>query len=396
MKKILMVLEAEFPSDERVEKEITSLKEAGFEVNIAVYTFVDRPFVENYNNYKIYRKKISPLLYKSSAASLIIPFYFQFWYRFLNEILKSDTYDFIHIHDLPLSETGYKLARKFNLKLVCDQHEYYSNWIVRTRHYNTFAGRIIRRLSNWEKYEKACLKKADMVVTVAESLGEIYIKRTGVLPDKIVTLPNTPSVAIFNPVNVDEQIKLPYRNRFVLFYAGGLDYLRGIDFILEGLSVLKNEINNILFLVAGKENRSFSVQDLITRYGVEDYVSFVGWVPLKELPSYVAASNICLFVPKADNLEINNTIVTKIYQYAAMGKPVIVSEARLMKEFVESNRIGYSVSFGNVGELCSVVRKIYTNPEIVEDIRQNGFMVARQNSWELTSRPFIEKYKNLN
>jgi len=396
MKKILMVLEAEFPSDERVEKEIESLKEAGFEVNIAVYTFIDRPLIEKYNNYKIYRKRISMLLYKSSAASLVIPCYFRFWYRFLNKVLKKEKYDFIHIHDLPLSKPAYKLALKYNLKLICDQHEFYSNWIVRTRHYNTISGKIIRRLSNWEQYENKYLNKADLVITVAESLRDLYIKKINIIPDKIVTLPNTPSIAIFNPANVDENIISTYRNRFVLFYAGGLDYLRGIDFILEGLSVLKSEIRNILFLVAGKENRSFSMEDLISRHGVEENVSFIGWVPLKELPSYVAASNICFFVPKADNLEINNTIATKIYQYAAMGKPVIVSEARLMKEFVEKNQIGYSVPFGNVQELCSVVRTIYGNPGISESIRQKGFNVVKLNSWELSSLPFIKKYKNLN
>jgi glycosyltransferase involved in cell wall biosynthesis len=396
MKRILMVLDAEFPPDERVEKEIESLKQAGYEVNIAVYTFTDRPLFESFNNYIIYRKKISKLLYKSSAASLVLPFYFKFWYRFLSKILKDAQYDFIHIHDLPLSKTGHKLALEHNMKLICDQHEYYSNWIIRTKHYNTFTGRIIRRLSHWERYERKYLNKADMVVTVAESLRELYIKRTGILPDKIVTLPNTPSVAIFNPASVNEKIALAFKDRFVLFYAGGLDYLRGIDFILEGLSVLKNEINNILFLAAGKENKSFSIKTLITRYGVEENVSFIGWVPLKELPSYVAASHICFFVPKADNLEINNTIVTKIYQYASMGKPIVVSEARLMKEFVERNQIGYSVPFGDVMELCSVVRKIYSHPEISENIRQKGIIVAKQNSWELTSLPFIEKYKQLN
>ena len=54
-------------------------------------------------------------------------------------------------------------------------------------------------------------------------------------------------------------------------------------------------------------------------------------------------------------MEINNTIATKIYQYAAMGKPVIVSEARLMKEFVEANKLGFSVHFGNVEEFCQSI-----------------------------------------
>ena len=37
--KILMLLENEFPPDERVEKEIADLLKSGFEVAIATYTF---------------------------------------------------------------------------------------------------------------------------------------------------------------------------------------------------------------------------------------------------------------------------------------------------------------------------------------------------------------------
>ncbi len=97
-----MVLAGEFPPDERVEKEIESLQKAGFTVAIAVYTMQNKPAVELYHDYVIYRKNISRLLYKSSAAALILPFYFNFWYGFLDSILKKEQFHFIHIHDLPL------------------------------------------------------------------------------------------------------------------------------------------------------------------------------------------------------------------------------------------------------------------------------------------------------
>ena len=179
-----MVLAGEFPPDERVEKEIESLQKAGFTVAIAAYTMQNKPAVELYHDYIIYRKNISRLLYKSSAAALILPFYFNFWYRFLDSILKKEQFHFIHIHDLPLSKTGYQLARKHNLKLICDQHEYYSNWIVRTRHYNTGMGKIIRTFSNWTQYERKYLQKADLVITVADSLKEIYINQVKVFAGK--------------------------------------------------------------------------------------------------------------------------------------------------------------------------------------------------------------------
>jgi hypothetical protein len=74
--KILMILENEFPPDERVEKEIAVLQNSGFELAIAAYTFKNKPNIEKYNGYTIYRKKIPLLIYKSSAAGLIQPFYF--------------------------------------------------------------------------------------------------------------------------------------------------------------------------------------------------------------------------------------------------------------------------------------------------------------------------------
>jgi glycosyltransferase involved in cell wall biosynthesis len=395
MKKVLMVLDKEFPSDERVEKEIRSLQENGFTVAIAVYTFGSRPLQENFNGYTIYRKPISKFTFKSSAAILVMPHYFRFWYAYLDEILRKDKFDIIHIHDLPLSGTGYEMAVKYNLKLVCDQHEFYSNWIVRTNHYNTLPGKIIRLFSNWIKYEKESLSKADLVITVADSLKKLYIDKVGIRPDKIITLPNTPGLSVFNYNNVDPSVGDRFKGRYILFYAGGLDHLRGIEFVIEALQELKKTIPEILFVIAGKENRSFNLQELIRHHHAEENVVFAGWLPLKELPSYIAMSHICVFVPRADNLEINNTIVTKIYQYASMGKPIIVSEAALMKKFVETNRIGYSVPYGNIPEFCEKVKFIKNHPELDSLIRANGVNIAEQNSWENTSVEFIERYKEL-
>jgi glycosyltransferase involved in cell wall biosynthesis len=390
-----MVLESEFPPDERVEKEIESLLHIGISVSIAVYTFSGRPSKEVYKGYTIYRKPISKYLYKSSAAILLLPCYSIFWYRFLNTLLKREKYDCLHIHDLPLSRVGHHLARRYKLKLVCDQHEYYSNWIVRTRHYNTFMGRIIRYFSNWTKFERKYLQKADLVITVEDSLRQIYLDKVKIVADRIITLPNTPRGQIFHAGNLNPEIVARYRDDFMLFYAGSLDHLRGIDFVAACMAHLKDEISNIKFLIAGKENRAFHLQKIISEYHLEQVVEFVGWIPLDLLPSYVAASRVCVFVPRADNLEINNTIATKIYQYAAMGKPVIVSEARMMKEFVESNRIGYSVRYGDITGFCAIVRKLHNHPEIAEEIRSRAVVVASHYTWENTSRDFIGYYTNL-
>jgi glycosyltransferase involved in cell wall biosynthesis len=387
---ILMVLEKEFPPDERVEKEAYSLSLAGNKIIIACFTFTNKPSAEDFKYYRVIRKPIPKLIYKSSAAILLIPFYFRYWKRHLEQIIIDEKINVIHIHDLPLSKTGYKLCKKYGLKLVCDQHEYYSNWIIHTAHYNTLAGKIIRRLSNWRKYEKKYLNKADLVITIEEPLRKEYIDKIKISTDKIIKIPNTPLKRVFNTNNIKQDIIHYYKNDYVIFYAGGIDILRGIEMVINALPVIKNKIPNVKFVLAGQIQKGFDLYNNARNSNVYNLVSFVGWIPVEDLPSYIFASKICVFTPPVNREEINKTIATKIYQYASMGRPILVSKAELMKQFVESNKLGYSVS--NYKEFADKVIFLYNNPLEYQKISENNLSISGKYHWEVTVNQLIEFY----
>src|SRR5664279_5405694 len=111
--KILMVLETEFPPDVRVENEMLALKAAGHEVHLACSTRKKRPEKESFGKSTIHRKKITSFIYKSSVGCLKFPFYFNFWRNFIFTICAVEKFDVIHIHDLPLSQIGVEVKRKF-------------------------------------------------------------------------------------------------------------------------------------------------------------------------------------------------------------------------------------------------------------------------------------------
>ena len=205
-------------------------------------------------------------------------------------------------------------------------------------------GKCVKALSNWGKYEKKCLPEADLVVTVEAPLRDIYISTPQVDSKKIVVLPNTPSATVFNPGQVDQKIIEKYKGKFVLFYAGNIDILRGIDTILESLSLIRNTIPDFKFVLAGRFNKKYyDPLKYANQLGVTDLIEYLGWIPLNLLPSYISASKICIHIPPAITLEVNNSIATKIYQNVIMHKPTIVGQARMMKDFVEENKIGLSI-----------------------------------------------------
>lgn len=386
--KILMLLEREFPQDERVEKEIVSLMEAGHEVRIATYTFSQRPDAESYQGYTIYRKEISRLMYKLGAAILVLPFYFKFWRKYIEQIYGEWEFEALHIHDLPLARLGVEYKRKYKTLFIADQHEMYSSWIVQTGHYNTFTGKIVKGLSSWVKYERKCLKEADLVCTVEEPLRSIYLDKYKLDPDRVIVIPNTPLRTLYQ-VRAKKQV----HEGFKLFYCGGMDILRGLDTAIRALPLLQEEIPEIRLVLVGRENKHVDLKSLAESLGVGDLLEFRGWVDYRELPLEIDRSDICFFIPPADREEIHNTIATKIYQYMARGKPVIVGSARYMKQFVEEQEIGLAVDEQDPQSFAEAVKKIYQDPQLYKMLSGNAQKTIPSYYWEETIQGLLLKYK---
>lgn len=394
-----MILDRDFPPDARPEKEAISLIEAGYEVFILGYTWQGRPKSEIYKGIHLTRFVMSRKVQrKLSPTYLALPFYRWIWHKQIDAFVKDNNIDIIHVHDLPLTDIAHKVAKKYGCKVVCDQHEYWSNWIVNTAHYNTKLGKIVKALSNWKKYEKENLLKADMVITVTDPLKECYLNEVGVAPHKIVTVPNTPSRDVFKKENVDPTIVQKYKDDFVLIYAGVMDVLRGVEVMIRALPEMEKHIPNIKVLLVGRFSKNCNPLKLAEELGVAHRVEYTGWVEHDLLPSYMAASSICLFTPFSNHGEINNTIATKIYQYLAMHKPIITSDAKMMYDFVVNNKIGYAIDPNYPKQLEKVVVDFYNNFE-----KENKRIITRCKHliehdtifWDQTVKEMVHMYKKL-
>jgi glycosyltransferase involved in cell wall biosynthesis len=394
---ILMILDGEFPPDERVEKEAISLINEGNSISILCLNYGKHPEEENYKGIRIKRLRIDKnFRNKIMATYLVLPFYRMFWKKAVKKFLSENHTDVIHVHDLPLSDIAISLRKTHNLKVVCDQHEFYSNWIVRTAHYNTFTGKIVKALSRWDIYERKNLSAADLVVTVEEPLKEIYISKVGLKGNNIVVLPNTPNASLFDSSKKDQAIIEKYRDNFVIFYAGTIDILRGLNTIIDALPLLRESIPGLKFIFAGRfRGKYYNPVEYIEKLGVTDLTDYLGWVPLDKLPYYISASHVCIHVPPATSMEVNNSIATKIYQYVLMNKPIVVGQARMMKEFVEGNKVGLSIKESDPIDLAEKIRLLYSTQTLRAEYIVNTRKIAPKYSWEETSKPFIESYKKL-
>lgn len=388
--KVLMVLDHEYPADIRIEKEVNTLKKAGFEVDLACLTQKNRMLEEQINGLTIYRRAISNFRLKTSVGALKFPFYFNFWCSFLTVLLSKKDYDAIHIHDLPLAKVGYSLSKKFNIKFVLDLHENWPVLLDLSPHTKSFLGRILSSNKQWLKYENKYASLADGLVVVAEEMKRRLLRK-GVVNSNITVVPNTTDVDVF-----DEFIDLiPDNNFFTLYYSGGINKHRGLEIVIEGLSELDLPENFRFWVVGGGRNEPH-IKKMVANLGLSNHVHFFGWKSQKEVFQLLLQSDVAV-IPHLKTEHSDNTSPNKIFHYMLAKKPILASNCNYIQNIIDNEHCGLIYENNSPQDFIKKLNIMIDKPEKWKTWGINGFnAIQKKYNWDNTSKPLVSLYKDFN
>ncbi len=384
-----MVLDHEFPPDIRVEKEITYLQEKGFEIHLACYTRENRIKLEKYNNYIIHRKAITSLVYKLSVICLKVPVYFNFWISFLDDICKKYKFDYIHIHDLPLAKIGIGLSKIYNLKVILDLHENWPQYIEVADHTNTFIGKILSSKKQWIKYEVEMVKSADEVITVAEEMKE-RLMRFGVKKNEnIHVIPNTYDLSKKNHSNDFS----PDKNYFTLFYSGGIDSIRGIQYIIYALKEIINDMPNIRFWIIGKGRYEKHLREYVIDNKLEKNIVFWGWQNPSEINKMLSQSDIAV-IPHIRSVQTDCSSPNKLFEYMMARKTILSSNCKSVERIINETQCGIVYKHDSIEDIVDKIKMLYNHKEILKQYETNGYnAIINKYNWQNTIKNIDKIYK---
>ncbi len=388
---ILMVLENSYPPDERVENEIEILLRDGVQITLVCTKRGGNVQVEKNGSLSICRIPVSKFIYKSSAVALELPFYFQFWYRRLYALLKESKFDAIHLHDLPLVKVCARLARKFNLPLISDYHENRPEIMKMYSHVRTFPGKWLISVNRWLKYQSKYTQKTDYLILVTDEARNYYIENYKIDPQKIRVLPNYIALERFKKLIPDNKTGFDNQKSFTVVYFGDTGFRRGTKTILESAEKLKD--NNIRFLIIGT-SREHNILEKVVNDRKLNNVTFTGWIPPVEAIKLISKSNVGL-CPFLRNIHHDTTYANKMFQYMALGKPVIVSDCTAQANFVKKENCGLVFEAGNSVDLCNQILRLTDEAEYNRLSRNAGSCVLEKYNWEAYGKILTELYSNL-
>ncbi|MCU0415486.1 MAG: glycosyltransferase, partial [Ignavibacteriaceae bacterium] len=169
-KNILMISQAAFPPDIRLEKEIKSLFEAGYKI-LVVCNQYDKKQNPSFEYCEI--KRVNAV-FNSVTVNRIINFPIFFNPRYLFKIYKAIIEfkpAYIHTHDLPMVPIGLMFKKIFRLPVIFDMHENYPE-ALKAFGKTGLINFLFKNYKAAKMLEKFCIKRSDAIITVVRENSE--------------------------------------------------------------------------------------------------------------------------------------------------------------------------------------------------------------------------------
>jgi glycosyltransferase involved in cell wall biosynthesis len=343
--KICKIWHGDYPWDVRVEKIVNTLTTAGNEVCLVCANNKNLPREEKINEkFKIYRL---PRLFS-------LPLFFNpFCHRIIKEVISKEKINLLLVRDLPLALTATNIGRKYNIPVIFDMAE---NFPAALQAYkNPIYGPIL--LCNaWlpRKIERLSVEMANHILVVTEE-QVARLMSLGVPREKMTIVRNTPDLSFLNLVEKSGS-DLRENGSLTLLYIGKIDPHRGVGTAIKALSEVIKKLPQTKLILVGEGKSRAKLVTMAKTLGLENNVRFTGWLNLKTALSYIKISDICL-IPHLVSAHTDTTLPNKIFDYMALAKPVIVSNARPLERIVKE-------------EQCGLVFRSQDAPDLAEKILQ--------------------------
>ncbi|MGB6691501.1 MAG: glycosyltransferase family 4 protein [Terracidiphilus sp.] len=299
-------------------------------------------------------------------------------------------YDLVYVHNMPdiLVVSGI-LPRLFGAKVILDQHDPMPELMMTifNRGESSLGVRVIRRLERWSF---AC---ADSVITVNEACKKIFSARS-CRADKISVVMNSPDGEIFPYRSARSYIPRASGQRFVIMYHGSLVERNGLELAVDALAQAQQKIQDAELRIFGADAPYLQrVMEKVSRLGLDNHVRYLGPRKLEDLAHEIESCDVGV-IPNQRNIFTDINTPTRIFEYLALGKPVIAPSTRGITDYFGHDSLFFFES-GNAQDLAMRMEDAADHPAETVDIAERGQQIYLAHTWSQERQGLVNQVRRL-
>ncbi|CAN5523952.1 hypothetical protein BH20VER1_BH20VER1_10980 [soil metagenome] len=372
-----VLLFSHYPADPRPRRAAEAMAAEGAQVDV-ICLRRDEPKRESFGSINVLRlglkrNRAGRLSYVGQYLAFLLAC---FAYLGLRSVTRR--YDFVHVHNMPdVLVFSALIPKLLGAQVVLDLHDPMPE-LMQTIFKLPEESSDVRML---KRLEKRSIAFADLVLTVNLACKNIYSSRS-CPPEKIVVVLNSPDDALFRANGARADLlkgETPSRP-FQVLYHGSLVHRNGFDLAVDALEQLSPRIPGLRLTVCGEQTPYFDrVMESARARGLDTHIRYLG---VRNLNQIVEAINDCDLgvIPNHRNIFTEINTPTRIFEYLALGKPVVAPKAPGIQDyFGESDLLFFEL--GDAQDLARSIEFAHAHPEVTRETVRRGQEVYRTHIW---------------
>ncbi len=366
-KKVIVSVINDLASDQRVKKVCATLHDMGFMITLVGRELKNSPPMDD-RPYRVIRMK---LLFEKGFF-----FYAEYNIRLFWKLLFSK-FDLLVANDLDTLLPNYLMSKFKSKPLVYDSHEYF-----------TEVPELVSRpkvQKVWKRIEQAIFPKLKDVITVNNSIADLYNDDYGMRPRVVRNVPNL----ITKPVKkMRMELGLPEDKKVLILQGAGINIDRGAEEMVEAMQHVKNAV----LLIAGNGDVISILKKMVVELKLEDKVQFRPRMPYQELMQYTMCSDLGLTLDKDTNLNYRFSLPNKIFDYIQAGIPVVASSLPEIALIINTYKVGCTIPDHNPLNMAAKINEVLADQEQINIWKNNCSFASLNLNWEKEEKIIIDLY----
>ncbi|MFD5968425.1 glycosyltransferase family 4 protein [Streptomyces sp. NPDC060311] len=208
--------------------------------------------------------------------------------------------------------------------------------------------------------ERMTYRAADIVLATNESYKAVAVHRGGRRPEDVFVVRSAPATDRFQPVPPEPELKRGKPH--LLCYLGVMGPQDGVDYALRALAKLRDALGRTDWhaVFVGSGDAFEAMVELSRSLGLSDRVQFTGRVPDADLVRYLSTADVCLSPDPRNPLNDVSTM-NKVLEYMAMGRPIVSFDLREAR--VSAGEAAVYAPANDEGAFAALVAQLLDDPE---------------------------------
>jgi glycosyltransferase involved in cell wall biosynthesis len=380
-----MIVHAYYEEDPRVRREAESLVAAGRPVLVLSLKRPELPADDVLEG--VHVRRLDEQRHQGAGLGTYLREYVSFLVRSgwaAVKLHRRHRFGLVQVHSLPDFLVFAALPLKLvGVPVVLDLHEAMPEFFV-TR-FPRAANPISHRLLLLQ--ERLSMAFATHVITVNEAFGD-RLRKLGLRDEKLSIVINSPSLERFDAAAHPERV-FREDGMLKLVYTGALTPTYELDVTIRAIARIATERPDldVRLDLYGRGDSEEELRALAAELGMRGRVTFHGRIPIDAVPAAVAAADMGIAPTRLDRFTAM-TISGKIYEYGAMGKPVVASRLPLVERtFPNGTVVTYEP--GDAAGLAEAIIALADHPIRRAEAVDGSRDVVRDAAWEREAERYV-------